>query len=92
MCLIHPGLVRVPLSLFYSFDFQEFVELAKELKESPSLRNHITTNAKKHVCEHHSVENERNTYKWLVEKLVSHQYRLTAVGFENSNKRQGEKL
>ncbi|KAJ7333825.1 Glycosyl transferases group 1 [Desmophyllum pertusum] len=50
---------------------EEFVTLAKELKESPSLHNHITTNATKYVSEHHSVEAERKTYKWLVKKLVS---------------------
>ena len=56
------------------FGSQEFIKLAKELKDSPSLRTHLTTNAKQYVCEHHSSENERETYKWLVEKLVSLQH------------------
>lgn len=51
---------------------KEFVTLAKELKECPSLCHYITTNAKKCVSEHHSIEGEKNTYKWLVDKLVPH--------------------
>ncbi|XP_078362582.1 glycosyltransferase 1 domain-containing protein 1-like isoform X1 [Oculina patagonica] len=50
---------------------EEFITLARELKDSPSLRSHITTNAKNYVCEHHSIEGEKKTYKWLVKKLVS---------------------
>ncbi|XP_078362575.1 glycosyltransferase 1 domain-containing protein 1-like [Oculina patagonica] len=50
---------------------EEFITLARELKKSPSLRSRITVNAKNYVCEHHSIEGEKKTYKWLVEKLVS---------------------
>jgi len=51
---------------------EEFVTLAKELKESPSLCHYITTNAKKYVCEHHSIEGEKKTYKGLLDKLAPH--------------------
>lgn len=51
---------------------EEFVTLAKELKECRSLCHYITTNAKKCVGEHHSIEGEKKTYKWLVDKLVPH--------------------
>lgn len=51
---------------------KEFVTLAKELKESPSLYHYITTNAKKYVCEHHSIEGEKKTYKGLLDKLAPH--------------------
>lgn len=50
---------------------EEFVALAKELKKSLTLRKYITTNAKNYVGEHHSLEKETKTYKWLVDKLVS---------------------
>lgn len=53
---------------------EEFVELARELTESPTLHTHLTTNAKKYVSEYHSIEMERKTYRWLVEKLCSLQY------------------
>lgn len=69
---------------------QEFVKLAKELMNSPSLRTRLTANAKTYICEHHSTENERNTYKWIVDKLVSLQYQQTTLSFENSNEKQNE--
>ena len=55
---------------FYFSSLKEFVTLAKELKESPLLCHYITTNAKKYVSEHHSIEGETKTYKGLLEKLV----------------------
>lgn len=51
---------------------EQFVKLARELRESPSLRNYLTTNAKTYVSKHHSLEKESKTYQWLVEKLISY--------------------
>lgn len=50
---------------------EQFVELARELKESPSLRTLLTKNAKTYLSKHHSVDKETKTYRCLVEKLVS---------------------
>lgn len=63
---------------------EEFIALAKELKKSPQLRNYITTNAKKYIGEHHSVEKETKTYKWLVKKLISLQRQQSGSTFEES--------
>lgn len=63
---------------------EEFITLAKELKKSPQLRNYITTNAKKYIGEHHSVEKETKTYKWLVKKLGSLQRQQSGSTFEES--------
>ncbi|RMX47959.1 hypothetical protein pdam_00005363 [Pocillopora damicornis] len=63
---------------------EEFITLAKELKKSPQLRNYITTNAKKYIGEHHPVEKETKTYKWLVKKLISLQRQQSGSTFEES--------
>lgn len=65
MCSAH-------LMKFYFSTLKEFVSLAKELKESPSLCHYLTRNATKYVSEHHSTEVEKKTYKELLEKLVPH--------------------
>ena len=72
------------------FAFKEFVTFVKELKESPTLRDYITTNTEKYVGGHHSVERESKTYKWLVEKLVSLQQYQTGLNRENSKENQKE--
>ena len=66
------------------FPWKEFITLAKELKKSPQLRNYITTNAKKYIGEHHPVEKETKTYKWLVKKLISLQRQQSGSTFEES--------
>ena len=73
------------------FAFKEFVAFVKELKEYPTLRDYITTNTEKFVGEHHSIERESKTYKWLVEKPVSslQQYQ-TGLNRENSKENQKE--
>ena len=69
------------------FVLQEFVSLSKELLNTPSLHTRLINNAKTYVSEHHSIENERNTYEWLVEKLASLEHGKRTISLENSDER-----